>query len=435
MSSLLSGTSSLLPILSWSFLPPLFTRALLTLLYNYSILSRPTTQRTAFIHAQSARALVIISYLLYSFHRSIVGAPVNYYQILGLPLEVDGDDVKRSFRALARRFHPDKVGPEGEAYFILLRKAHDALQDSGKRFAYDRFGPDVTEWRDCVTLREYMLRGIEGCIGFYVINPLVYTVVTYLGGHNIGSHFWRLATMLFLLSIELHLLISPTMPRLVSVLLPNSTQHDIISLLRELFTISLLAAQQLAPVITALELGPLLTEESQEMELLEQMTHQLDQLATHTVIESMKGVASELRPFQPAEKSGAATLQQAAAAAATGSRRPAEAAQQQQQPTNVEATWTHLFTREMMRRKLLALVPAHDVTRDRQAPKANESGAVVEQDGQVEEEKRKDKQEDASVKVDEKGEEEVRGKPDGGKTANEDAATEAERRTQIASAS
>ena len=64
----------------------------------------------------------------------------NFYQILGVSPNVDENGLKLAFRAFAKRNHPDRpeVGKEGEALFIAVRDAFDALKDPAVRFAYDR---------------------------------------------------------------------------------------------------------------------------------------------------------------------------------------------------------------------------------------------------------------------------------------------------------
>lgn len=53
---------------------------------------------------------------------------------------VDEVGLKLAFRAFARKYHPDRpgVGKQGEAWFIQVRDAFEALRDPVVRFAYDR---------------------------------------------------------------------------------------------------------------------------------------------------------------------------------------------------------------------------------------------------------------------------------------------------------
>lgn len=61
----------------------------------------------------------------------------NYYAILGIPLDADNDTLKRAYRQLARRYHPDLAGPEGAVQMKRINRAYDVLSDPQKRQNYD----------------------------------------------------------------------------------------------------------------------------------------------------------------------------------------------------------------------------------------------------------------------------------------------------------
>lgn len=63
--------------------------------------------------------------------------PDNYYAILGVPLDADNDTLKRAYRQLARRYHPDLAGPEGAVQMKRINRAYDVLSDPEKRLNYD----------------------------------------------------------------------------------------------------------------------------------------------------------------------------------------------------------------------------------------------------------------------------------------------------------
>ena len=67
----------------------------------------------------------------------------DYYETLGVTRGASQDDVKRAYRRLARKYHPDvSKEADAESRFKEIGEAYEVLKDSGKRAAYDRFGKD-----------------------------------------------------------------------------------------------------------------------------------------------------------------------------------------------------------------------------------------------------------------------------------------------------
>jgi molecular chaperone DnaJ len=66
----------------------------------------------------------------------------DYYEVLGVARSAPDEEVKRAYRKLAVKFHPDKNpdDPHAEEKFKELGEAYDVLMDPDKRGAYDRFG-------------------------------------------------------------------------------------------------------------------------------------------------------------------------------------------------------------------------------------------------------------------------------------------------------
>jgi molecular chaperone DnaJ len=66
----------------------------------------------------------------------------DYYKILEVTRTVTSEEVKKSYRRLAVKFHPDKNpgDPQAEERFKEIGEAYDVLMDDQKRAAYDRFG-------------------------------------------------------------------------------------------------------------------------------------------------------------------------------------------------------------------------------------------------------------------------------------------------------
>ncbi|WP_295802317.1 DnaJ C-terminal domain-containing protein [uncultured Microbulbifer sp.] len=65
----------------------------------------------------------------------------DYYQILGLKRDVAQDEIKRAYRKLARKYHPDVSKEEdAETHFKEVNEAYEVLKDPEKRAAYDQLG-------------------------------------------------------------------------------------------------------------------------------------------------------------------------------------------------------------------------------------------------------------------------------------------------------
>lgn len=66
----------------------------------------------------------------------------DYYEILGVNKTATADEIKKSYRKLAKELHPDKNGgsKEAEDKFKEVSEAYETLSDKDKRTSYDRFG-------------------------------------------------------------------------------------------------------------------------------------------------------------------------------------------------------------------------------------------------------------------------------------------------------
>ncbi|NOT14761.1 MAG: molecular chaperone DnaJ [Methylotenera sp.] len=66
----------------------------------------------------------------------------DYYEVLGLNKDASEEDIKKSYRKLAMKHHPDRNpdNPKAEDHFKEAKEAYEILSDSQKRAAYDQYG-------------------------------------------------------------------------------------------------------------------------------------------------------------------------------------------------------------------------------------------------------------------------------------------------------
>ena len=69
-------------------------------------------------------------------------AKKDYYEVLGVNRDASDEEIKKSYRKLAMKFHPDRNpdNPKAEEQFKEAKQAYEILSDAGKRTAYDQYG-------------------------------------------------------------------------------------------------------------------------------------------------------------------------------------------------------------------------------------------------------------------------------------------------------
>jgi DnaJ-domain-containing protein 1 len=228
-------------------------------------------------HASDRRRiqlLVVGLYLAYTIFEAdyeVARRARSFYADLNLPADAPDQQLKSHYRRLAARHHPDKLSSTdpaaseaAQAFFIHLKTAYDTLSDPARRFAYDRFGPDVLAWRGAATVRDFVSRGvIHGILPHYGLAAVAVYIMGWLGYLNFAQYY-RWLLMAALCVLELVLVTRPAAPRALDAL--NAVlaaawpahgpflQFQAIALARRLAVTVYVGLAQLGPLLQA-ELG------------------------------------------------------------------------------------------------------------------------------------------------------------------------------------
>ena len=169
-------------------------------------------------HRRRVQSSVIVVYLLYCIYETDywIRKHGDFFQVLGIPLDADEKKIKSKFRRLAAVQHPDKVASDNpaaisaaEAQFVLLKSAQDTLTDPVKRFAYLRFGPDINQWQQCTTIRDYVVRGVQTSAGPLWLGGIVFLIILALTGYLQRGKYWRFVMFAGLVLLEGHIMTRP----------------------------------------------------------------------------------------------------------------------------------------------------------------------------------------------------------------------------------
>lgn len=226
-----------------------------------------------------------------------------------MPFSATEREIKSRFRRLAAIHHPDKVGANNggspEGYFVHLKTAQDTLLNPAKRFAYERFGPEVVDWQRCSSIHDYVTNGLSSILPYYAAAGALMYVMGFLGYLEWGK-YWRWLTLIILCVFELHTISRPHFPfvadKIINPILTTFTNHppylpfQVITLARKVCVTMYIAFSQIGPLLNPPEANSLPANSSPEAHLKEQLAR-LEGSAQTLDTEVGRLMGMEMSPF------------------------------------------------------------------------------------------------------------------------------------------
>ncbi|KAL9132205.1 MAG: hypothetical protein Q9217_000009 [Psora testacea] len=262
-------------------------------------------------HRGRIHTTVIIAYLLYTIYEADfwLRQEGDFYQILGVSHDSDEKKIKSRFRRLAALYHPDKLVTDSasdilaaETHFVSLKQAQDTLSDPIKRFAYERFGPDMLKWQHCSSIGDYLSRGLQLVQGPLWAGTISVMILLSFTSYLQAGRFWRYFFFGALLVLEMHTITRPKhTPILTNVLNPvlDLMQHppllpfQLLTLARKATFTLFIAFSQLSGLFP--QPPPTSTNGNSPQEL--QQLVRLEQVAKSSEAEANRLLTMDMAPF------------------------------------------------------------------------------------------------------------------------------------------
>jgi hypothetical protein len=264
-------------------------------------------------HRRRIHILVVSAYLLYTIYEADyeIRRSGDFYQDLSIPFSATDREIKSRFRRLAAIHHPDKAGANNggsissEGYFVHLKLAQDTLLNPAKRFAYERFGPDMVSWQRCSSIRDYLTNGLQSILPYYGAAAVFMSILGFLGYLEWGK-YWRWLTLIILCVFELHTISRPSFPlfadKIVNPILRTFTNHppylpfQLIQLARKISITLYIAFSQIGPLLNPPPPTAVPTNANPEIQLRQQLDR-LESMAKAADTEATRLMGMEMSPF------------------------------------------------------------------------------------------------------------------------------------------
>ncbi|BFZ60630.1 hypothetical protein YB2330_001670 [Saitoella coloradoensis] len=289
-----SSSSPLLGMAGWFFLPSMATNALQSVYYRLITPAgspQPPPNSPRFNRdKRNIYVLVVLLYLGYTVYESVLSLKPNYYAMLGVPVDVN----EKTLRSIL--LHPDKTGVEDvDQRFIALRTAYETLSNPARRFAYERFGEQITGWKDAITIKDYIIHGMKSTVPMYIVSGLFLVVMNVLGKGQFAQ-YWRFLTFFTLMAYEALVITRPNFLPPFSYTLPGKLPFEHLIIAHKLSIAFFIALNQIGPIVRAAATSPSSSSSSSSLRL-KSAADKLDGITKALEIESNNVLVQDVRPF------------------------------------------------------------------------------------------------------------------------------------------
>lgn len=229
--TILSLGRALFQLAGWAIVPGILLRAILGFMHRKK---KPTPQK----YQKSRKDIVMILAVLYfgwKMGSIVLNQDTNFYEALGLSFPSKTSKIRKAFRKLSVKFHPDKGGTE--EHFNLIREAYEILSDVNLRRVYNRLGKSVFSCKTCVSFVDYWLqmRMIDTVFNYFF--AVIFLMWSTWSHSRAWMRPWLWLTLFLCVGIELVYIFSDEAPLLLS-----QPHFQVVELLRQSYYIILSAA-------------------------------------------------------------------------------------------------------------------------------------------------------------------------------------------------
>eukprot|EP00536_Pseudo-nitzschia_multiseries_P007583 jgi/Psemu1/240345/estExt_Genewise1.C_1800028 len=154
----------------------------------------------------------------------------NYYQILDVTRESNPLEIKRSYKKLGLKLHPDKnPSPNAADEFDRVKQAYDVLMDLELRDVYNKFGKEGVQNNKRYSETQFLIE-----VAIFYVSWAVMAFLLTMGKKSGQARDWTFTGMIVMLVVEVVVMTSQTNP-IPAWLFPTVTEYDLVRIMHSLF--------------------------------------------------------------------------------------------------------------------------------------------------------------------------------------------------------